>query len=74
MINYFIVGFGGFIGAISRYFLSTMIQSNTEKTIFPLGTIIVNITGCLFIGFLAGFLESRNLLTENIKLFLQIWT
>ena len=72
MISILIVGLGGFIGASSRYFIANFVQGNIPKTVFPFGTIVVNLIGCLLIGFLVGYLESKNLLTENVKLFLII--
>ena len=42
---------GGGIGSLVRYLLSRWITSNIVSA-FPYGTFIVNITGCLLIGFL----------------------
>lgn len=70
MFNVFLVGLGGFLGAISRYFVGTLIQNNSVKWSFPIATLIVNLVGCLVIGFLAGYLETKNLMTNNIKLFI----
>lgn len=44
-----IIALGGSIGAVSRYLLSTLIKS-LILTSFPIGTLIINILGCLFIG------------------------
>lgn len=46
------VGFGGFVGAILRFLVSTLIQKQT-LSLFPLGTLGVNVIGSFFIGFLA---------------------
>ena len=37
---------------------------------FPLGTLVVNVTGCLLIGFLAGLAEHAHLLSPATRLFL----
>lgn len=63
-----LVGFGGFLGSIGRYIISTLILSAGSKD-FPLPTFIVNVLGCFFIGIIA---ESAkfNKLTDNGVLFL----
>lgn len=44
---------GSFFGGGMRYWVSKMIQSSTILA-FPLGTMSVNVLGCLIIGFLSG--------------------
>ena len=52
MVNQiWLVGLGGFLGAISRYFLN---QYFLSFKLFPLGTFLVNITGSFFMGLLLG--------------------
>ena len=46
---YVVIG-GGF-GALLRYLLSAVIQKQSAS-IFPYGTLIVNLIGAVFIGFL----------------------
>lgn len=58
------------MGAVSRYGLSEFVQKNHGFGNFPLGTLVVNVLGCLFIGFLANVLEAKQLLTEEIRLFI----
>lgn len=50
MLNYILVGFGSAIGGIFRYWLSGAVANRFGQS-FPWGTIIVNITGCVVIGF-----------------------
>lgn len=45
------VFFGGGMGSLSRYLLSKFVNDHTN-VLFPVGTLAVNITGCLIIGFL----------------------
>ena len=64
MIKYLIIGLGGFIGAIARYYFSGLAQNafgNTGFFLFPLGTMAVNVLGCLLLGFTAGLLTERQL-------------
>jgi fluoride exporter len=56
-----LIAFGGSIGAVARYLLSTFIQTRFF-TSFPIGTLIINILGCLFIGM---FLKSGTALSET---------
>ena len=57
------IGAGSFIGGVFRYLLSLLIQSKTT-TNFPLGTMIVNIIGCFFIGIVFGFFDKGQLSYE----------
>lgn len=59
------IGIGSFIGGVSRYLLSTLIQTRVD-TSFPWGTMIVNLTGCFLIGLCYGFAEKNNLSNEML--------
>lgn len=48
-----IVGIGGAFGALARYQLGKVI-SQRSKTTFPIGTLIINLTGALLLGILTG--------------------
>ena len=50
MLKYVVIGIGGFAGAIARYALGTYIGSRFGVR-FPYGTFVVNVSGCLLIGF-----------------------
>ena len=50
MMTYLWIAIGGAIGSVGRYWLSGLIANRFGST-FPWGTIIVNVTGCLVIGF-----------------------
>ena len=43
------VGCGGFLGSVVRYFSSQWI-TRIFPVLFPMGTLFVNLTGCLLIG------------------------
>ena len=66
-----LVGTGGFLGSISRFLASRFIQENFPQA-FPLGTFLVNITGCFLIGLIYGFSERSSLLTSGWKMFLAV--
>ena len=52
----FIIGAGGFFGAISRYLISEWV-AKTFIGILPIGTLSVNAIGSFLIGFFALFFE-----------------
>ena len=53
--QYLVIGLGGALGSMLRFGIGTFIDSSVSKAgqIFPWGTIVVNITGCFIIGFIA---------------------
>ena len=63
------VGLGGFIGSIGRYLLSEYVQDLVRGTVFPYGTLAVNLIGCLGIGFLSQWAGMRGFLSPEIRLF-----
>ena len=71
MIKLFIVGLGGFIGAVARYALSSWVQRHFQGA-FPYGTLLVNVLGCLLIGGLMAFAEGRLWLSPNLRLLLTV--
>lgn len=70
MRNLLLVGGGGFLGSVARYYVSGWATQMSHAGRFPLGTLVVNITGCLLIGFLAGLAEYAHLLSPPARLFL----
>ncbi len=50
------IGVGGFFGAISRYLIALGMQKLTG-TLFPIGTLTVNVLGSFLIGFLYLYFE-----------------
>lgn len=64
-----LVGLGGGIGSIFRYLVSIWSLRRFAMD-FPLATFIVNITGCLLIGFLIGLSVRFNWLDQYMKLLL----
>ena len=57
------IGAGSFIGGVFRYLLSVQIQTRTT-TNFPLGTLIVNLIGCFFIGIVFGIFNKGQMSNE----------
>lgn len=67
MIKILMVGIGGFIGAICRYLIYEATLFLYKGAWLPLGTLTVNISGCLFIGFLGGLSETHEIFTPEIR-------
>jgi CrcB protein len=58
-----LIGTGSFVGGITRYLLSQVIQNRMFST-FPYGTLVVNISGCFLIGLIFGLSERGNMNVE----------
>jgi CrcB protein len=66
------VGIGGFIGSVLRYGLSGLVQEWSRREIFPLGTLAVNVLGCLAIGLMSQLAESRGAFSPEARAFIVI--
>ena len=64
-----LVGLGGATGSILRYLLQRIL-TGLFPHVFPVGTFIVNITGCFLIGLFYGWSERHPGLTPEIRLLL----
>ena len=62
-----LVGTGGFIGSILRYWVSGYIQQLSNSNLFPFGTLVVNFLGCLVIGFLSQIAEEYGAFTTESR-------
>ncbi|MCP4142710.1 MAG: fluoride efflux transporter CrcB [Chloroflexi bacterium] len=65
MGTFLLIGMGGFLGAIMRYLLSNYVQNWSKISDFPVGTLVVNLVGCLLIGALAQLAEIRDIFTPE---------
>ena len=70
MSLWLIVGFGGFIGAVLRYWVSGWVQSGFVT--FPFGTLGVNFIGSLLLALIMYASEYRGLFGEEERVFLTI--
>lgn len=53
-----LIGLAGAAGALCRFGMASAVQRLAGPA-FPLGTFVVNVTGCLAFGLLAGLFEGR---------------
>ena len=72
-MSYFWIGLGSAIGGVSRYWGSSVVVRLTNEG-FPWGTIVVNVTGSLIIGFVATLMppDSRVVIFPHARDFLMI--
>lgn len=69
MKNAIIVGIGGFIGSVCRYWISKLNFYNFAFSI-PIGTLLVNVLGSFIIGILTAISLKNNVISHETQLFL----
>jgi CrcB protein len=70
VIKLLLIAFGGAIGSVARYLVSSATLTTFGPSRFPLGTLVVNGLGCLAVGVLAGMVAKYNLFSDNVRLLL----
>jgi fluoride exporter len=63
-MKFLLIALGGAIGSVARYGTGALLLRATEKTLFPWGTLAVNLIGCLLIGYINGLIDDRILRPE----------
>ena len=63
-----LVGFGGFIGSVIRYYSGTLASELAPSTNFPYGTLAINTAGCFAIGLIFGLTEKYTYMSPQIRL------
>ena len=66
-----LVGIGGFLGSVSRYLVGQGLHRFFD-TIFPIGTMAVNILGSFIIGVIYSLAERDNLISPEMRMFLAV--
>jgi CrcB protein len=69
--NYVWIALGAVVGASARYFLSFWIARDFS-TVFPYGTLLINVTGSFLVGFFLVFSTERVLLDPRWRLLVVI--
>ena len=67
MGNLVLIGVGGFVGAIARFWLSGRVQDLSGSIGFPYGTLVVNLAGCFLLGVLSYLVDARGLLSPESR-------
>ena len=68
MFTLFLVGSGGFVGAVARHAATGFVRHHLGDG-FPAGTLLVNALGCLAIGACLGLAREHPALPEGVRLF-----
>jgi len=73
MLNYFMVAVGGALGSVARFWFSGIVAHRYGET-FPIGTLVVNVTGSFIIGFFATLTgpEGRWLVSSTARTFFMV--
>jgi len=58
LLRYLAIGAAGFVGAIARVAVATLFGRINVR--FPIGTLVVNVTGSLFLGWFLTYVGTRN--------------
>ena len=66
-MKWFLIAAGGAVGSVLRYALQGLVQRGTTSG-FPLGTLVVNLAGCLAIGFLMATFTGPKLIREEYRI------
>ena len=66
-----LIGLGGFLGSISRFLLALGVN-RIFQSVLPIGTLAVNILGCLLIGIIYSLAEQKNMLNPELRVFLGV--
>ena len=63
-----LVGIGGVVGALARYYAGLAIAQRVG-TAFPVGTLVINVTGCFMIGLIGTLAAERaTLVSPEVRL------
>lgn len=68
---YLIVALGSGIGGFLRYTISDVVYKYST-TLFPYGTLVVNIVGSFLLGFILFYLDAVKLISAEMRLFLTV--
>jgi CrcB protein len=70
-VSLLLVAAGGALGSVARYLLAGAVH-RIAPPFFPYGTFVVNVTGCLVFGLLAGLANERGMIGPGGRTFLLI--
>jgi CrcB protein len=65
-VNILLIAIGGALGSVCRYLLSSAVL-RALGTLFPAGTFVVNVIGCLLFGAIAGATQERLSLSPEMR-------
>ncbi len=65
-MNILLIAIGGAVGSVCRYLVSSAVL-RALGTLFPAGTFVVNVVGCLVFGAVAGAAQARITLSSDAR-------
>lgn len=71
MLKYFLIAFGGALGSALRYWVGSTVSGRMGVR-FPYGTLVINISACLVIGFTLTFMSKRAFLNPAWRFLIPI--
>jgi fluoride exporter len=66
-VKLFLIALFGAIGTLARYSLQGVVQTRMGTT-FPYGTLLINLTGCLLLGFIGQLTLNRMLISSDMRM------
>lgn len=67
----FLIALFGTIGTLARYGLQGLVQTRMGTT-FPWGTLVINLTGCLLLGFIGQLTLNRMIISSDMRIAIAI--
>ena len=71
MLKYALIALGGALGSVLRYAVQGWVQRWTNGS-FPIGTLAVNVVGCLILGFLSAMFAAPILVRQEYRVGLTV--
>jgi fluoride exporter len=72
MLKWSLIAVGGGFGSMLRYAMQGFAKQVFADSVFPVGTVCVNVLGCLLIGLLAGYFSGPQLVREEYRIGLTV--
>lgn len=66
---YLYIAVGGALGSVARYALGAVVQHRADG-LFPWGTLLINVTGSLMLGFVVQYFSESATVTSETRAFL----
>ena len=61
------IALGGLLGTVARYTLQGWVQTRAGATVFPMGTLVINVIGSLALGFIIRYSTGSTSITPEIR-------
>jgi len=65
--TFWAIAIGAAVGGVSRFYLSAAVQHRMGITFFPWGTLLINVTGSIALGFIMRFAVSTPALSIEMR-------